>query len=84
MTVRLRRVFHFIVNMSVLQIDIGIHSTQNLIVNLGIDIEVSLLGLRVVILKIGHPHHIAEMLALILVPATAQGSLYPLAVVIDQ
>ena len=83
---------HLYAEVTILHIDIRIQSGQEVVRQFAVDVEVSLLGILVVIGAVGHqvvdgvlhPLDDSKVVAVILVPATAERSLQVLAVVVVQ
>ena len=88
------RMLHLIADMTVLQVDESVQARHEVVVHLAIDVPVGLLRVVTVVFEVWqqlqprrhvlHPLHESEVVAAVLVPATAEGSLDILTVVIHQ
>ena len=83
---------HLDTHMTILQVNISIQTRHEVIGYLAIDVEVGFLGIVVIVFMVRlqcchgtlHPSDIAKVVTIILVPATTQGCLQVLMVVIVQ
>ena len=83
---------HLDADVAVLQVDEGVQARQQVVGQLAVDVEVGLPRVVVVVLVVGgkvvdgllHPRHVAEVAAVVAVPAAAEGGLQAALVVVDE